>query len=62
METRKAEEQKSLADSMQKPAEMLEEMKSKWEGIMTEQQSTMRDLVNQTVLTALQKEQNKRAA
>ena len=59
METRQVEEQRQLAESMNKPAEMLEEMKSKWEGMMSEQQSTMRDLVNQTVLTALQKEQAK---
>lgn len=37
METRKAEEQKQLADSMQKPAEMLDEMKTKWESIMSDQ-------------------------
>ena len=37
METRKAEEQRQLAESIQKPAEMLDEMKQRWEGIMTEQ-------------------------
>ena len=37
MESRKAEEQKQLSESMQKPAEMLEDMKQKWEGIMSEQ-------------------------
>lgn len=57
METRKVEEQRQLAESIQKPAEMLEEMKEKWEGIMSEQQTTMRDLINQTVVSAIQKEQ-----
>ena len=37
MESRKQEEQKQLSESIQKPAEMLEEMKLKWETIMSEQ-------------------------
>ena len=60
METRKVEEQRQLSESIQKPAEMLEEMKEKWEGIMSEQQTTMRDLINQTVVSAIQKEQANR--
>ena len=55
METRKTEEQKMLADSMNKPAEMLEQMKTQWETILSDQQSTMRDLVSQTVSSALLK-------
>lgn len=44
-----------LTESLQKPAEMLEKMKSQWETIMTEQTETMRELVNQTVTETLQK-------
>ena len=56
MESRKAEEQKAFTESMQKPAEMLEKMKSQWETIMSEQNETMRELVNQTVTETLQKQ------
>ena len=40
---------------MQRPAEMLDQMKSQWETIMASQTETMRDLVNQTVTSALEK-------
>jgi len=60
MDSRKTEEQKMLAESIQKPAQMLEEMKSKWETIMRDQQNTMRELVNQTVMSALQKEEERK--
>lgn len=56
MESRKIEEQRQFADSLNRPAEMLEEMKQKWETIMSEQTETMKDLVNQTVTSALHKE------
>ena len=55
MESRKTEEQRQLAESMQKPAEMLDQMKQQWETIMESQTATMRDLVNQTVTSALEK-------
>lgn len=53
MESRKADESRQLADSLQKPAVVLEEMKLRWETIMSEQSETMKELVNQTVTTAL---------
>ena len=53
MESRKADESKQLAESLQKPAVVLEEMKLRWETIMSEQSETMKELVNQTVTTAL---------
>ena len=34
---------------------MLDQMKSQWETIMASQTETMRDLVNQTVTSALEK-------
>ena len=46
MESRKTEEQRQLAESVQKPAEMLDQMKQQWETIMESQTATMRDLVN----------------
>ena len=45
MESKKSEEQKQLVESMQRPAEMLDQMKSQWESIMSEQTNTMRELV-----------------
>lgn len=60
MESRKVDEQRQLTESIQKPAEMLEEMKQKWETIMSSQQDTMRELVNQTVTSALHKEHSKK--
>ena len=38
---------------------MLEQMKQQWETIMSDQQSTLRDMVNSTVTTALQKQNAK---
>lgn len=46
MESRKADESKQLAESLQKPAEVLEQMKLRWETIMSEQSETMKELVN----------------
>ena len=60
MESRKIEEQRNLAESFQRPAEMLDEMKQKWETIMSEQTETMRELVNQTVTSTLEREQAKK--
>ena len=40
---------------MNKPTEMLEQMKTQWESILSEQQSTMRDLIGQTVQSAIVK-------
>ena len=36
MDSRKAEEQQKFSESLQKPAEMLEQMKSQWETVMAE--------------------------
>ena len=61
MESKNTQEQRQLVESMNKPAEMLDQMKSQWETIMSEQTETMRELVNNTVTSALEKEQMKKS-
>ena len=61
METNKAKENRQLIESMQRPAEMMDQMKAQWETIMSEQTSTMRELVNNTVASALDKETIKKS-
>ena len=37
MESRKTEEQRQLAESIERPAQMLDQMKQQWETIMSDQ-------------------------
>ena len=59
MDTRKEDEQRLLAESLQKPARMFEELKDQWENMMANQTESMKDLVNQTVNEALSNRKNK---
>ena len=54
-DTRKDNQQRELAESLQKPADMLDELKGQWEKMMMNQTDTMKDLVNTTVNDALAK-------
>lgn len=53
MDSRKEEEQRQLAESLRKPAQMFDELKDQWEQMMASQTESMKDLVNRTVNDAL---------
>ena len=52
---RNERQQKELADSLVKPAEMLDDLRGQWEKMPGEQTENLKDLVNSQVTEALSK-------
>jgi len=55
MESRKEEEQKALAESLAKPAEMLEDLKGQWQNMMSSQTDKMKEIVQNSLNEAISK-------
>ena len=53
MDSRKEDQQRQLAESLAKPAQMFDELKSQWESMMASQTENMKSLVDKTVNEAL---------
>ena len=54
-DTRNEKKQRELSESLQKPADMLDQLKGQWESMMSQQTEGLKDLVNSTVNDALAK-------
>lgn len=59
-EQKNEEEQRKLQESLQKPAQMLEDLKYKWSEMFNQQNSSMKDMIQTSVNDLLHKRKDER--